>query len=137
MQGGITLNFRNARRQAGFSLIELMVVVAIVGILAKMSVLSYSVMRQRAFDRAALSDVLNAGKALEGLDSKATFSTTVIGPANIPNLPGPRVSAGTTLTVTRQLTKNAYVVTAKGSNKRGTLTFTFQNNRLTASSGKL
>ncbi|MBI4518991.1 MAG: type II secretion system protein [Deltaproteobacteria bacterium] len=121
----------------GYSLIELLVATAIVMILARLAVPVWTLIRQRGFDRAALSDVVNAGKALEAVDGTLTFSRTVVGPAAIPNLPGPRVSKGATLLVQRTKVGAKYNWYVRGKHGKGTITYYFQNGALTASKGKL
>ena len=90
---------------------------------------SYSKMRQRFFDATALSDVANAGKALAGMDGTAAFSLTVLGPGPVKSLPGPYVSKGTTLLVSRTVARNGTVTyLARGSHAKGTgATYFFDN----------
>lgn len=57
------------KNESGFTLIELMIVVAIIGILAAIAIPQFSAYRQRAFNSAAVSDVVNIQK------SEAAFFT--------------------------------------------------------------
>ena len=49
----------------GFTLIELMIVVAIIGILAAIAIPQFSSYRQKAYNSAAVSDLKNMKTALE------------------------------------------------------------------------
>lgn len=51
----------------GFSLIELLIVVAIIGILAAIALPQFAAYRQRAFNAAALSDLINLQKTEGGM----------------------------------------------------------------------
>jgi len=56
---------KTSRADAGFTLVELLVVVAIIGILAAIAVQSMTRYRQQAFDAAAIHDLANAVNAEE------------------------------------------------------------------------
>lgn len=56
---------RKHRNQKGFTLIELMIVIAIIGILAAIAIPQFSSYRAKSFNTASVSDVRNLRTDLE------------------------------------------------------------------------
>jgi len=57
---------KRLRNRKGFTLIELMIVIAIIGILAAIAIPQFTAYRSRAYNTAALSDLRNLKTDLEG-----------------------------------------------------------------------
>jgi prepilin-type N-terminal cleavage/methylation domain-containing protein len=80
--------------QKGFTLIELMIVVAIIGILAAIAIPQFAAYRMRAFNSAAVSDVNNIQKA----EATLFADWQCFGATADAALPGPGVAAGVAIT---------------------------------------
>ena len=64
------------RKEKGFTLIELMIVIAIIGILAAIAIPQFTAYRQRGYNAAMQSDLRNAATAQEAFYSDSLTYTT-------------------------------------------------------------
>ena len=91
------------KKQKGFTLIELMIVIAIIGILAAIAVPQFQVYRARAFMSTVRSDTKNLHTGVQAWLAENLGGSPppvhVTGPAAIPEYPPARVSRDVTIDV--------------------------------------
>ncbi len=112
------------KKEQGFTLIELMIVVAIIGILAAIAIPQFSKYRQKAFNAAAESDLRNAMTAEEAYfaDKQKYFPYTATGPAHQSTL-ALSVSKNVTLTLATTTTGGLADYTGTSRHSSGNHTY--------------
>ena len=108
------------KKESGFTLIELMIVIAIIGILAAIAIPQFAAYRKRSYNAAAESDLRNAATAQEAYYvDNATYTTGI---ANIEGATyGLYLSDKVGLDIVTA-TANTYVMTAAHSSGDKTYT---------------
>ena len=107
----------NAKKdERGFTLIELMIVIAIIGILAAIAIPQFNSYRKKSYNASAMSDVRNAATAQEAYfidaQSYATAATSL------------SINTGQNVTLGSSGNANTYVITAYHSSGDKTYTLT-------------
>jgi len=105
-------------RKEGFTLIELMIVIAIIGILAAIAIPQFSAYRQRSYNSAAQSDIRNIATAQEAYYVDASDYAGTTGQLT------PTYGYMPTTSVTINMTAGISAYTITGFHAAGNKTFT-------------
>ena len=106
---------RNGENDKGFTLIELMVVIIIIGILAAIAIPVFLNQRQQAWESSVKSDLANASIAIESYSVKNNGSYTGATKDNLVSDYGLKITDGNTITVSAA-TGTAYTITGSNTN---------------------
>lgn len=107
----------NRKNEKGFTLIELMIVIAIIGILAAIAIPQFSSYRKRAYNGSALTDAKNGYTA-----AQAYFVDNPTGTPSAANLESYGLTTSTGVTVTTSGDANSVAVV--GTHSSGDKTYT-------------
>ncbi len=117
------------KNEEGFTLIELMIVIAIIGILAAIAIPQFSAYRTRSFNSAAAADIRNAATAQEAYFVDNQFYSTGQGDL-VGATYGLYLSDNVTLSVTAATT-SGYTMTSSHSSGDATWTLSGPGGSLT------
>jgi len=111
----------------GFTLMELLVVVAIIGILAAIAIPQYAQYRQRSFDAHALSDLRNAATAEESYYYITEVYLSCANAACTAGLPGFDKSDSVTIEMTADNSGGSPSFTGQASSPSGSRSYSYDS----------
>ncbi len=111
------------KSETGFTLLELLVAVGIIGILASIAIPQFNAYRQRAFDARCKSDLVSAANAQDAYYIDwGVFKSCADSATCLSSLPDLRLSDGV-LMATTSVTTQYFVMTATHPQARATFTW--------------
>lgn len=106
------------RRNEGFTLVEILIIIAIIGLLAVIALPQFNAYRSRAIDAQLKSDLRNAAVAIESY-----FAEKSVYPASVAEIQDFQPTDGVTLTLTIVTPKSYLITAAKPGGTQPSFTF--------------
>src|SRR5680860_650314 len=128
----LTRNTNNQQHQQGFTIVELLVVIVVIGILAAITIVSYTGISQKATVVSLISDLDNASKQLKLYQVEYSSFPSVMNGSNCPTAPVNdtkyclKPSSGNTYTYSSPSPYSLFALTA--TNTASSIVYSITNN---------